>query len=374
MKGAVIWTVLGGSLAALIGWRVVGVLEKRRSPEVAGEESALVRVATARRADLTERLAFTGTIRPLNEVDVYPKLGGRIEALPVQVGDRVKAGQTLAVLEHKEIAWQSKAAQAAVDLARAGVDGARLEHDRVLALLKGGSATEAMADGVKVKLAAAQAQLAQAEAAAGLAAQAVANATITAPIAGTITRRPVNLGAMAGQQSVISTIQDTAKLKLEASVEASVWARLKKGAAAQISVDALPGELFPGTVSLLSPSLDPISRRAALEIEIDNAAGRLLPNMFARAEVTVGTLAGAIAIPKSAIYQAPGGALLYRVQAGRAESVKPTLGPVDGGLVAVLAGISEGDVVAISGVANLSDGARVEAAAEKAPAQAGGSN
>jgi HlyD family secretion protein len=359
------------ALLGVIGWRVVSVIGSRRGPEVASQEVSLVRAAKVARSDLEERLAFTGSVRPLNEVDVYPKNGGRIERLDIQVGDRVKAGQVLAVIEHKEIAWQAKAAAAAVQVAKAGLDGARLEHDRVETLFKGGSATQAMLDGVEVKLTLAQAQLAQAEAAAGLAQQMLGNATITAPISGTVVRRPANPGAMVGQQSSLLTIQDTERLKLEAAIDAAAFARLKKGAAASISADAFPGERFAGAVSLMSPSLDPVSRRASLEIEIDNASGRLLPNLFARAEVTIGKLEKTLVIPKTAIVQAAGGNRVYRLRDGRAEAVQPKLGPTDGERVAVLEGLAEGDQVAISGVSALADGAAVRVAPESSAPRAG---
>mgnify|MGYP000865782157 CR=1 FL=1 len=374
MKGGVVWGLIGLALLGLVGWRVAQVLEARRKPHEGSDEVVLVRTGKVHRADLAEKLAFNGSIRPLNEVDVYPKLGGRIERLEVQVGDKVKAGQLLAVVEHKEIAWQAKAALAAVEVGKAGVAGAQLEHDRVAELFKGGSATKAMLDGVEIRLALAQAQLAQAEAAAGLAQQAVSNATLTAPIAGTVVRRPVSPGAMIGQQSVVVTLQDTARLKLEAAVDAASFARLQKGAPASIAVDALPGESFPGTVSILAPSLDSLSRRASIEIEIDNASGRLLPNMFARAQVTVGKLEGTLAVPAAAVYRAPGGAVVYRVRDGLAQLLRPKLGPEDDGQVAVLAGLAEGDEVAVSGLAGLADGASVKVAREAAGPAARTSN
>src|SRR5207248_6623405 len=131
----------------------------------------------------------------------------------------------------------------------------------------------------------AEAQVAQAEAAAGLAAQQLENSRIESPISGTVIRRPVNVGAFVGPQTVAFTLQDVAALKLESSVDAAGFARLVKGAEAEVVIDSLPGETFKGKVTLLSPSLDAQTRRASVELEIDNSSGRLLPNMFARAEV-----------------------------------------------------------------------------------------
>jgi RND family efflux transporter MFP subunit len=222
----------------------------------------------------------------------------------------------------------------------------------------------------RVKLELAKAQLAQAEAAAGLARQQLANARIVAPFAGTITRRPVDVGAQVTLSTVLFALQDVAALKLETSVDAAAFVRLARGQAAEVTVDALPGELFAGKVSLLSPALDPQTRRAGVEVEIDNARGRLLPNMFAHAALTVGVVRNALVVPREALHEAAGGVVAYRVRGGRAEVVQPRLGPSDGPRVVVTSGLAEGDEVATSGLANLSDGAEVRVATPATGARA----
>lgn len=362
MKAKIFWGLVVLAVAGVVGLRVMSVREKQAEPAKAVEQVALVKADRVVKADLADKVSFTGNIRPRNEVDVFPKTGGRIELLPVQIGDKVKAGQVLAVVEHKEIGWQAKASEAAVGLAKANLEGARLNHDRTVSLFQGGSATQAQVDQVKIALNLAQAQLAQAEAANGLAQQSLANATIVAPIAGTVTRRPVNLGSNVGPQTVVCTLQDVAALKLEAAVDAPSFARIKKGFPVELTVDALPGEEFAGKVTLLSPTLDPTTRRASLEVEVDNASGKLMPNMFARADVVVGELKGAVAAPQAALFQAGGSPVVFKVQSGKALLVRPVLGPADHGLVAILSGLSEGDVLAVSGQASLADGAQVKVA------------
>ncbi len=362
MKARIFWVVVALALFGGVGYQVVRVSKTRSVTEEKKSEVLLIKTARLGKADLSDKLAFTGTVRPRNEVDVFSKSPGRIESLNVQIGDKVKAGQVLAVVEHKEVSWQAQAAQASVKVAKANLDGAKLELDRTENLFKGGAAPKAQLDGIKVRYDLAQAQLAQAEAAAGLAEQAVANATVVAPISGTIIRRPVNVGMQIGPAAPICAIQDIGTLKLETSVDAAAFARLAKEAPAAIYVDALPGESFPGKVTLMSPALDPISRRASIEIEVDNASGRLLPNSFARAEVVVGNLKSALAVPTAAIFAAPGGAVVYRVKAGQAELVRPKLGAIDADKAAVIGGLAEGDEVAISGLPTLSDGVAVKVA------------
>lgn len=369
MKGRLVLILVMAALVAGVGVRVAQVRSTAKAPEERPVEGALIRTAKVARADVVDRIALTGTVRPRNEVDVFAKVSGKIESLSAQVGDKVKAGQVLATIEHKEIAWQAKSAQAAQAVAKANLDGAKLDYDRTLALFKGNAATQAQVDGAKVRLDLSQAQAAQAEAAAGLAQQQLDNARVEAPISGTVIRRPVNLGNMVGATMPLFTVQDVAALKLETSVDAAGFARLTKGAEARVFVDSYPDQVFSGKVTLLSPSLDAGSRRAAVEVEVDNASGRLLPNMFAHADIAVGRLPGALVVPRDALLESAGGVQLFRVKDGKAQAIRPKLGPSDGDKVVVLDGVAEGDEVAVSGVGGLTDGVVVRVAPDQ-PANA----
>jgi RND family efflux transporter MFP subunit len=362
MKSKIVLLLLALGLVALVAVRVASVRRAAVKPPEREAEAALVTSARIVRADVPERASLTGTVRARNDADVLSKVTGRLESVHASVGDRVKAGQLLAVVEHEELAWAARQAEAAVRVAKATADGAKLELDRTQALFGGGAATSAQLDAARVKRELSLAQVAQAEAAAGLSRQNLANARVVAPFAGAVTRRPVNVGAQVGLQTVLFTLQDVAALKLETSVDAGAFARLARGKPAEVTVDARPGEVFAGKVSLLSPALDAQTRRAAVEIEIDNASGLLLPNMFAHAEVTFGVARGALVVPREALLESPGGAIAYRLRGGRAEAVHPRLGGGDAARAVVLAGLAEGDEVATSGLAALSDGAPVRVA------------
>lgn len=365
MKMKWIWILVALGVVGLVAYR----LKERAASQktVAADATAdvpLVKVSRAARQTVAETVSLTGTIRPRNEVQVLPKLGGRIESLSAEVGDKVKAGQVLATIEHKEIAWQAKAQDAALRVAQAQLEGAKLEFNRTQALFKSGAATQAQLDGARIKLSLAEAQTAQAEAAAGLAAQQVANARVVSPIDGVITRRGADLGAQVGQSSVLFTVQDLQSLKMDTSVDASVFARLSRGAEAQVHTEMFPGVTFPATLKIISPSLDALSRRAEIELEVDNTSGKLVPNLFVRADVKVGTLENALVVPREALLESAGGARVFRVKGDSVEAVVPKLGPTAGDQVVVLEGLSEGDVVATNGLGNLSDGAKVRVAAE----------
>jgi RND family efflux transporter MFP subunit len=203
----------------------------------------------------------------------------------------------------------------------------------------------------------------QAEAGAGLVGQQIENARIEAPIAGVIVKRMVQLGGMVGPQAPAFTIQDTSSLKIEASVESSVFLRLQKGAPAAISADGMAGKTFSARVSVLAPTLDPASRRAAVELALDPGT-QLIPNMFVRASVAVGRVPGARTIPREAVLDRAGNTVVYKVVDGRAVAVPLRLGPSDGARIAVEEGLAPGDNVVVGGLGQLSDGAAVRVNSE----------
>lgn len=286
MKTKIALGVLAALLLLLVAFRITAVSASaapaaapppRPAPPAASEPLAGESPA--------ERVVLTGSIRARNAVEVRPEISGRIEAVHARIGDAVRAGQLLATLEHAELAWQEKAARAAVEIARANLAGARLEHARTRELHEGGAAAPAQLDAAGVRLALAEAQLAQAEAAAGLAAEGVRNARLVSPIAGVVTRRPVDVGAQVGPQSVAFAVEDLSSLRLESAVEASAWTHLAVGTPVEVTVDARPGQRFRGEVTVRSRSLDPATRRAPVEIELAPGGDGLLPGMFARATV-----------------------------------------------------------------------------------------
>lgn len=362
MKTKLVIGIAAALLLALVAMRVAAVTGASRASAAEAARPPLVPAVKLSRGEVEQSVVVTGSIRARNAVVVHPELAGRIESVGARLGDRVRAGQVLATLEHDEIAWQAKAAHAAVDLAKANLAGARLEHARTKALHEGGAAAAAQLDAASVRLALAEAQLAQAEAAAGLADEHVRNARIESPISGVVARRSVEVGAQVGPQAEAFSVEDVSALKLESAVDAAEWSRLLPGADAEVTVDARPGEKFRGKVSARAPSLDPATRRATIEIEIENGSGKLLPGMFARAAVAAGRAESAVILPREALVEAEGGAVVWRLAGGKAEAVRPRLGASDGRRIAVVAGLEEGDVVATAGQASLAHGAQAQAA------------
>jgi HlyD family secretion protein len=339
-----------------------------------------VAVVRPERRDLGVAVDLTGAVRPKSDVEVYTKMPGRAEKVLVEVGQLVEAGTLLAVIEHREMVWQTRqtqaqaaAAQAAVEQAQTNLETTKIQYDRYLGLRRDEAVPQAEFERVEATYRAAQtavraaeSQRALAQATAGLSREALRSTSITAPIAGTITKRSVDVGTQTTPATSLFQIQDVSSLEVSGAVPARDFVRLRVGQTAKVRVDELPGRTFTGRVTVLSPSLDPRTRRASVKVALGDSGGALLPNMLATISIETGTRAQVLVVPARAVVREGDRAHVFVVKDGHVATVEPSLGEADGELVPVEGGLAESDRVVVSGQDALADGAAVRVA-EGAP-------
>lgn len=343
-----------------------------------------ITVSIVERQPLVDRIHASGLIAPVERVLVQPQIEGQaIEAVLVEVGDRVVAGQVLArlsgsalelqkgQLEASRASAEAGVAQAAAQLAEAEAlrDQALLDRDRALQLVSQGVATEAAADNARSAAASADARVGAANQAlnASRAQVRVAEAQIaeldlqvqrtdvTAAVAGEVSDRNAEVGAIAsmGAAPLFTLIRDGA-LELRADVAEQDILRLAPGQTARLTVVGL-AEPLSGTVRLVEPTVDATTRLGRVRITIGDP-GRVRAGMFADAEI-LATRRETLAVPASAV--GSDGATAMRVEGGVVDAVEVETGIRDGGLVEILAGLAEGDTVVSKAGAFVRDGDRI---------------
>jgi RND family efflux transporter MFP subunit len=365
----VVGVLLGG-----IVYRINEAKEREQQAKAAtGVEVVLpVRTLPAEKKDLPQLVQITGSVRAENEVQVLPKSPGRVTRVLIEVGAQVKAGEVLATIEAVDMGLRVKQAQAQLDATAAGLAQAELQKeqaDRGLARARALKDKGAMSQldfenaesGAKlaaVGVRAAQAQVALAEANLGLAQKALDDTRITTPVAGVVTKKQVSVGAMANPGMPAFAVQDQSALKLEGTVPATYVGRLQVGMPVEVVVDELPGRTFIGRLSRVSPTLEQETRRGAIEVALEPAAG-LLPWMFGRAQIAFGSTADVVVVPSTAVLSVAGQPAVYRLKGDRVELVRPQLGARVLDDVIVESGVQAGDAIVVSGEAGLKDGMRV---------------
>ncbi|HET6960570.1 MAG TPA: efflux RND transporter periplasmic adaptor subunit [Vicinamibacterales bacterium] len=352
-----------------------------------------VSVAKITRGDLSQTLTLAAEFRPFQEIEVHAKVAGYVKSINVDVGDRVTAGQLLAVLEIPELQDDMTTAQAGVkrsqeEVNRAEADLARTEsaHEvahlsstRLAAVMKQrpnlvaqqdideaqgrDRVAEAQVATAKAAVAAAQEQLAVARANENKTKTLFAYARITAPFAGVVTHRYADTGAMiqAGTSSQsqampVVRLSQNNLLRLTIQVPESAVSRIHLGAPVDVTVQAL-GRTFQGKVARFSERLNLDTRTMETEVDVPNPKLELVPGMYAYASITTDEARDVVVAPVQAIDRKDEKATVMLVGGdGRLESRVVTTGLESPDRVEVRNGVQPGDLVVIGSRAQLKAG------------------
>ena len=361
----------------------------------AASESPTVTVLPVERRDLAATLTLTAEFLPYQEIDVHAKVAGYLEQILVDIGDHVQHGQLLATLEIPERLEDLRAAEASrrhaeLEIARAKVElkrhqaaftAAHLLHTRLAHVTRGtpGLVPEQEVDEADAKDRVADAQVETQQAAIAVAEQLLANAqievekaktmnayaAITAPFPGVITRRYAHTGSMIQQGTASDTqakpvvrLSQLDVLRLVLAVPESAVPKVHVGTPVTVRVAAL-GTSFPSVVARLSERLETATRTMDVEVDVPNPEFKMVPGMYAAAELTLEKRARAVAVPVQAVTRDGSHGTCWRVNADDTlEKRTIELGLETATHVEVVSGLSEGDRVVL-GAARLSEGQRV---------------
>ena len=274
-----------------------------------------VELGSLKRGKVSAYLTVVGNLIGEQTVDIAPRTGGRLLDVHVKLGDKVRRGQTLAKVEDREIVEQVRQAEASQKVSEATIrqreaelNVAKVNFDRSKNLFERQLLAKQALDDAESRYLASMAQvdLAKAQASQNDARLQelrinLQNTSVSSPVDGFVGKRTVDPGAMVNTNTAILSVVDISKLRLVANVVEKDLRMVSAGDAAEVEVDAYPGEKFRGKIARVAPVLDPATRTAAMEVEIPNTEGKLKPGMYARINLTVEEHENALVIPKTAV-------------------------------------------------------------------------
>lgn len=360
-------------------------------------------VAKVQRTSLSNSFSIAGEFLPYQEVELHAKVSGYIRKINVDIGDQVRTGQLLAVLEIPELTAQVQSAGASVrhsqdEITRAENEVRRAEADHAAlhaaaVRLKQASAArpgliaEQELDDALAKDRAAEARVDAAKAALSAAREQldVSNANklryialsdysrITAPFNGVVTWRYSDIGALiqAGTSNATSMpvvkLEQVDVLRLRFPVPESVAGGVHVGAPVQFRVQAT-GQQMVGTVTRCTDALDRSTRTMQVEVDVPNPGDKLAPGMYADVSLQVQHEANVLAIPVEAIRKSDNRTSVLLVNSGGRVEQRPIVTGIEcPDKVQVVAGLQEGDRVIVGNLNTYQVGEQVQA---KAPAVA----
>jgi RND family efflux transporter MFP subunit len=317
-------------------------------------------ISIAKRASMVDGVPVTGTLRPIETVDVRARLEGILQGVYVREGDVVRTGQLLARFESsgQESTLQSAAAEKASAESELSTAEWRLTQSEQL--FKQGAIAEEELRSTRSAVGSARARVAAANARVRASALNTRDTRVLATTSGTIEKRFVEPGEHIGTGGQLFTLVRNDILELAASVPERQANNVARGQSVQFLAN---GRAFEGRVARLSPTVDPASRSVTVYVQVPNAQGLLKGGTFATGTVLTRTISNALVVPVSALHQsASGKTVIYIIVKGSVDTATVQVGVVDdrAGFAEAVSGVADGDSIVSGNVGSLGSGMKVQ--------------
>ena len=325
----------------------------KKETAVEEEKKPVVKVEKVFNQDVVQVGTYTATVEPELINNISTSTPNRIKQILVDEGFNVSKGQTIAILDDVNITSY----ELQVDNAKANLENVKQNYDRAVKLLEIGGGTQQSVDQMQLQLTNAQNSLAAAE---RTLKNVKENTVLTTPISGVVTARNYDPGDMTGALPIV-TVAQVNPLKIVINVPESELSKIVKGMPASITFDTYGDEVFEGNITMVSPTVDTNSKTFGVEIGLKNSEGKILPGMFGRVKLELGS-ANHVVVPDRAVVKQPGSAnqYVYVYHNGKVTYNKVELGQRLGNTYELLSGVEPGDTVVVTGQAKLADGMQVD--------------
>jgi len=319
-----------------------------RAAEAPAETASAVPVEVAPVA-VGEAAAFysgTAALEAEEEATVVARVGGVVEEILVDEGTAVRAGQALARLDDERLRLERERAE--VELAKLERVYERTQTMHAKQLVSAERFEQIRSDYETQQVARDLAQM-QLE-----------YATVRAPIGGVVSARHIKTGNMIRENDPAFRVTDFDPLRAVMHVPERGLNKLREGQTATLRFDALPGEVFTGRVTLISPTVDPETGTFRAIVEVRDPSRQVKPGLFGRVRIQYDQRDNALLIPKQAVLEEDNESAVFVVQDSLAVRRTVTTGYANGDQIEILDGVAEGEQVVTTGQATLQDSARVE--------------
>ena len=325
---------------------IAGCTQKKTSQEAqaaaaqAQAKAQTVKVMPAAKQDVKQNGTYSATVQAFAVNNIAPQSGSRIQKINVEVGDFVGKGQILAEMDRVQL-----------DQAKLRLTNAETELARLKQLYEQGGVAQSDYEAAELNCKVSKSTYDNL----------LENTILRSPISGVVSARNYDRGDMYAMAAPLFTVQQIVPVKLLVGISEADYTKVRKGDVVTLTVDALPGKSFSGTIKRLYPTIDPATHTVNIEVQVPNQSRELRPGMYAKVEVNFGHSIN-IVVPDAAVVrlQGSGQRNVFVVEDGVAVQREVTLGRHFEGQYEILSGLSEGELVVVKGGNSLRNGAQVE--------------
>jgi HlyD family secretion protein len=307
----------------------------------ANAAAATPKLTKVDRGDIVTIVSATGTIQPVNQVDISSKITGQLKEVRVKENEQVKVGQVLVVLDDTRL--KAQVMQAKEKLNNTGANFER--NNRLQAI---GAVSDQQLDNSRMEYNVAQANYDEVV-------SQLNESVITSPIDGVVIGKPLPAGQMVAQgisnPMVILTVADMSKMQIEAQVDESDIGKVAVGQTVAFTVDTYQGKTFTGTISGVSQKATTTQNVVyyTVRVDVDGAGDLLKPSMTARLSIHAGESKNTLSVPLAAVKtNQKQQSYVVAFRNGKSENVTVTTGLVGEDRVEITSGIGEGEQIVLA--------------------------
>ena len=334
-------------------------------PSVAAStKSPLVVISEARHAAVIRQVPLTGTVTSPKVARLSSQIEGQVEAIKVEVGDVVRAGDVLLKIDSELEDLTLQAAQAVTEQARAELTDARRRYADAQRLRKQNTISANELDlreaEVEIDRATLQRQIAEQRRQQAR----VERHIVKAPFDGVISERHTEVGEWIEPGGTIFTLVSVNGLRVEFRVPQEFFMHIDSGSRIKISVDALPGQALEGKISAIVPVSDPSARTFLVHVLLNNPQFSITPGMSVHGELQLDTGKQGVIVSRDALLRYPDGRVTVWTVKGEADQAvvserAVTPGHSFDGKVAIRQGLQAGEKIVVEGNESLQEGQTV---------------
>ncbi len=294
--------------------------------------------------NIQDEIRALGTARANESIEIKARISSLVSKIAFTEGQLVKQGDLLVELESREI-------RAGLAVAEAKQDESRKLYERSKSLASSQAISASTLDELQatVQVDSATVEMARAR---------LANTVIRAPFSGRVGLRRVSLGEFVDNAKVITTLDDTSRIKLDFSIPEAFLTAIGTGMRIIAASDVYPGQEFVGNIASIDTRLDPVSRSVLVRALLPNPDNLLKPGMFLTVNLQRDR-GNVLLIPEEAIVPEGGQQFVFRVNGASVAKERIEIGHRIPGFVEVTSGLNEGDQVVVEGTQKIRDGASI---------------
>jgi len=314
-----------------------------------------VNVTKPTKLEFNQQVIANGSLAAWQEAIISAEANGlKITEVRVNVGDRVKQGDVIAVLQSDIVRAELAQVEGSLAEAIANALEARVQTDRAKSLQVQGFFSNAQLSQALATDAIAQARVQSARAAVQLQTVRLSQTQVKSPDAGVISNRQATIGSVVNSGTELFRLIRQGRLEWRAEVTASDIGRIKVGA--PVKITAASGQVLLGKVRMVAPSVDAQTRNALVYVDLTDQIGSARAGMYAKGEILLGQ-SKAMTVPQTAVVLRDGFSYVYTVGADqKVTQTKVQTGRLSGDRQEILSGINSDDQVVVSGGAFLNSG------------------